>query len=328
MDASRVTLVALLVVLAGCGVLGGGGGGGTPTAPPGTDGPDGTGPFAGGSGTTAAPTAVPGTTAPGTSPGATTAPETGAGSGTDTGTTTAPTPTGTADTPAAPTPGTPTDTPTPTGTPTPFPPGVEQGTFVNGTLGVSLTLVGNATVVSNAQVSNVTGSWPTRGAILGCARASPFVGAVTNGTVADATVAMDYDPSMLPPNASESELSVFVYNKTVNFYLEMETTVDAANDTATGTRIASGQTFRREAENGTQRISPKLDGTRLDNAFVVMHAPTYWEAVESGQVPERCQRATPTPVETATQTPGETATVTPDTTANGTGSNTTTGTAN
>jgi len=224
----------------------------------------------------------------------------------------------------------PTATPTATAPPTatPLPESYTTRTVTNESLGVTFDLAGNESALDSVLTADVTGLRITRGAVLNCARATGFVAISTNAPVGDVTTTMSYDPSMLPPNASESELSVFVYNKTVNFYLEMETTVDAANDTATGTRIASGQTFRREAENGTQRISPKLDGTRLDNAFVVMHAPTYWEAVESGQVPERCQRATPTPVETATQTPGETATVTPDTAANGTGSNTTTGTAN
>jgi len=129
---------------------------------------------------------------------------------------------------------------------------------------------------------------------------------------------------MLPPDVNESELSVFVYNRTVNYYLEMETTVDAANDTASATRIRPGQTFTRK--NGTESITPRLDGTRLDNAFVVMHAPTFWEAVETQQVPGRCQRATPTPASTATQTDSDTATASGNTT--GADSTTATGTGN
>jgi len=244
---------------------------------------------------------------------------------------------GTATPSVAPT-GTPTLTPTatptatapPTATPTatPLPESYTTRTVRNESLGATFDLAGNESALGSVLTADITGIRITRGPVLNCARATPFVAISTNAPVADVTTTMSYDPSMLPPNASESELSVFVFNKTVNFYLEMETTVDAANDTATGTRVASGQTFQRQTENGTRQISPKLDGTRLDNAFVVMHAPTYWEAVETGQVPDRCQRATPTPVETATSTPAGTATSMPETTQNGTDSDTTTGTAN
>ena len=184
-------------------------------------------------------------------------------------------------------------------------------------------LAGNESALDSVLTADITGIRITQGAVLNCARASPFVAISTNAPVADVTTTMSYDPSMLPQNASESELSVFVFNRTVEFYLEMETTVDAANDTARATSIAPGQTFTRETESGTERISPALDGTRLDNAFVVMHAPTYWEAVETGQIPDRCQLETPTPTPAGTATAD--GTVTPDSTA--TGSANATGTA-
>jgi hypothetical protein len=193
-----------------------------------------------------------------------------------------------------------TATPTATTTPTPLPESYTTRTVTNESLGVTFDLAGNESALDSVLTAEITGIRITRGAVKNCARATPFVAISTNAPVADVTATMSYDTSMLPPNASESELAVFVYNKTVDFYLQMDTVVDVANDTATGTGVADGQTFSRETENGTRRISPKLDGTRLDNAFVVMHAPTYWEAVESGQVPERCRNLTPTPGETST----------------------------
>jgi len=191
-------------------------------------------------------------------------------------------------------------TPTPTPTATPLPESYTTRTFTNESLGVTFDLAGNESALGSVLTADITGHQITRGPVLNCARATPFVAISTNAPVADVATTMSYDPSMLPPNASESELSVFVYNKTVNFYLEMETTVDTANDTASATRLRLGQTFTRETENGTERLSPRLDGTRLDNAFVVMHAPTFWEAVETQQIPQRCQGSTSTPAPTAT----------------------------
>lgn len=216
----------------------------------------------------------------------------GGGSGT-TVTPTAPPDPGPADGGGGPTPtpggSTPTAAPTATPSPTPLPPGVETATVTNESLGISMTLTGNASVLSSADLGNVTGSRITQGGILRCARASPFVGASTNGSVADATVTMSYDPGMLPPNASESDLAVFAYNDTVEFYLEMEGSVDAANDTVVGTEVnASRNTFTREIADETQVIRPVVDGTRINYVFVVMHKPTYWEGVETRQVPDRC----------------------------------------
>jgi len=191
-------------------------------------------------------------------------------------------------------------TPSPTpaaGTATPAsttaPDSMATRTVTNESLGVRFDLVGNRGALRSALTADITGLRITRGAVLECARTTPFVAVSTNQSVADVTATMSYDPAGLPPNASESDLSVFVYNRTVDFYLELETTVDAANDTATGTEVAPGQTFTRETDGGTEQVSPRLDGTRLDNAFVVMHAPTFWEAVETGDVPAQCQSGTP-----------------------------------
>jgi hypothetical protein len=189
----------------------------------------------------------------------------------------------------------------PTATPPPTDPYVTR-TVRNGSLRTTFELRGNKGAVRSFLLVDVTGIGITRGGVLECARASPFVAVSTNGSVADVSTTMGYDPSQLPPNASESEVSVFVYNRTVDFYLEMETTVDTANDTASATRLAPGQTFTRETDEGAERLTPELDGTRLDNAFVVMHAPTWWEAVQSGEVPARCGSSTPTPVPNATGT--------------------------
>jgi len=252
-NAVRVTLVAALVLLAGCGVLGGGGGGGTPTANTtagGTDAPGG-----------ATPTQAPGTTAP---------------AETATATPTA-TPT------AAP-------TATPTATATPLPPGYDTATVASDPFGISLTLTGNQSAIGTPRFTDASGLRVTDGTILDCASASPFVRVRTNGTVADATVAMSYNASALPEDANESELSVFAYNDTVQFYLEMVSSVDASNDTVTATRVNSTiNEFTRETENGTEILRPTVDGTTLDNVFVVMHWPTFWEGYRTQQVPTQCE---------------------------------------
>jgi hypothetical protein len=205
---------------------------------------------------------------------------------------------------------TPTAVPTvsPTPTATPLPESYTTRTVTNESLGVTFDLAGNESALGSVLTADITGIRITRGAVLNCARTTPFVAISTNAPVADVTTKMSYDPSMLPPNASESELSVFVYNRTVNFYVEMETTVDTANDTATATRIRPDETFVRQTENGTERLRPRLDGTRLDNAFVVMHTPTFREAVRTEQIPDQCQRNTPTSTPAPTPTDSGTAT--------------------
>lgn len=207
---------------------------------------------------------------------------------------------------------TPTATPLPTTTPTALPDSYTTRVFTNDTYRTRFELVGQKGVLRSFLQRDVTGIPITQGAVLECARTTPFVAVSTNGPVADVTAQMEYNPDLLPPNATESELSVFVFNRTVNFYLELETTVDTANNTATGTEVVPGQTFVRETDNGTQRVRPTLDGTRLDNAFVVMHAPTWWDAVENREVPARCasdsSTITPSPAPNATATPAGTTT--------------------
>lgn len=216
---------------------------------------------------------------------------------------------------ATPTP-TPSPTPTATGTPTstPYPDSFTSRTVRNESLGVTFDLFGDADALDSVLTADITGLRITRGAVLQCARTTPFVAISTNAPVEDVGVTMSYDDSQLPANASESDLSVFVYNRTVDFYLEMETTVDATNDTASATDLRPGQTFTRETDDGTATLEPRLDGTRLDNAFVVMHSPTFYEAVETGEVPSQCQSDTPTATgPTPTATPS-TQTTTPTTT--------------
>jgi hypothetical protein len=238
-------------------------------------------------------------------------------------------------TPSATSPTTPTSTPTatptvvptvvPTPTATPLPESYTTRTYRNESLGVTFDLAGNESALGSVLIADITGIRITRGTVLNCARATPFVAISTNAPVADVTTTMSYDPSMLPENASESELSVFVYNRTVDFYVEMETTVDTENDTATATRIRPDETFVRQTENGTEQLRPNLDGTRLDNAFVVMHTPTFREAVRTRELPAQCQRPTQTPAPTATPADDGTATPAGNTTEAG---STTTATTN
>jgi len=220
--------------------------------------------------------------------------------------------------PMAPSTAAPTATPTATSVPMPTATPAPTGDYVtrtvtNESLRTTFELRGNRGPLRSFLLVDVTGIQITQGQVLSCARTSPFVAVSTNGSVADVSATMGYDPSQLPPNASESELSVFVYNRTVDFYLEMETTVDEANDTASATRLSSGQTFTRETDEGTERITPELDGTRLDNAFVVMHAPSWWEAVQTGEIPDRCTSGSSTP----TPSPASNATATPAATTSG-----------
>jgi hypothetical protein len=213
----------------------------------------------------------------------------------------------------------PTPSPTPTATTAPtstlYPDSFTSRTVRNESLGVTFDLFGDADALDSVLTADITGLRITRGAVLQCARTTPFVAISTNAPVEDVGVTMSYDDSQLPANASESELSVFVYNRTVDFYLEMETTVDTANDTASATDLRPRQTFTRETEDGTETLEPQLDGTRLDNAFVVMHSLTFYEAVETQEIPPQCQSDTATPTPTGS-TPTATATQSTNGTAN------------
>ena len=197
-----------------------------------------------------------------------------------------------------------TQSPSPTATSTAVPDSYTTRVVTNESYRTRFELVGERGTLRSFLQRDITGAPITQGAVLECARTTPFVAVSTNGSVADVTAQMEYNPDLLPPNATESELAVFVFNRTVNFYLELETTVDTANNTATGTEVVPDQTFVRETENGTQRVRPTLDGTRLDNAFVVMHAPTWWEAVETREVPSRCRSGTATPTQSASTSTG------------------------
>jgi hypothetical protein len=229
-------------------------------------------------------------------------------------------------TPGATQPGVSTPAPTPSPTPTattaptstPYPDSFTSRTVRNESLGVTFDLFGDADALDSVLTADITGLRITRGAVLQCARTTPFVAISTNAPVEDVGVTMSYDDSQLPANASESELSVFVYNRTVDFYLEMETTVDTANDTASATDLRPGQTFTRETEDGTETLEPQLDGTRLDNAFVVMHSPTFYEAVETQEIPPQCQSDTATPTPTGSTPTASTATPTATQSTNGT----------
>ena len=213
---------------------------------------------------------------------------------------------------------TPTPTATPTPTSTPYPDSFTSRTVRNESLGVTFNLFGDEDALDSVLTADITGLRITRGAVLQCARTTPFVAISTNAPVEDVGVTMSYDDSQLPANASESELSVFVYNRTVDFYLEMETTVDTANDTASAADLRPGQTFTRETEDGTETLEPQLDGTRLDNAFVVMHSPTFYEAVETQEIPPQCQSDTATPTPTGSTPTASTATPTATQSTNGT----------
>jgi len=229
-------------------------------------------------------------------------------------------------TPGATQPGVSTPAPTPSPTPTattaptstPYPDSFTSRTVRNESLGVTFDLFGDADALDSVLTADITGLRITRGAVLQCARTTPFVAISTNAPVEDVGVTMSYDDSQLPANASESELSVFVYNRTVDFYLEMETTVDTANDTASATDLRPGQTFTRETEDGTETLEPQLDGTRLDNAFVVMHSLTFYEAVETQEIPPQCQSDTATPTPTRSTPTASTAAPTATQSTNGT----------
>ena len=213
---------------------------------------------------------------------------------------------------------TPTPTATPTPTSTPYADSFTSRTVRNESLGVTFDLFGDENALDSVLTADITGLRITRGAVLQCARTTPFVAISTNAPVEDVGVTMSYDDSQLPANVSESELSVFVYNRTVDFYLEMETTVDTVNDTASATDLRPGQTFTRETENGTETLEPQLDRTRLDNAFVVMHSPTFYEAVETQEIPPQCQSDTATPTPTGSTPTASTATPTATQSTNGT----------
>lgn len=256
MTGRRALAVALVALLAGC--LGGLGGAGTasPSSPASTPAATPT-PTASLSPTaTAAPTATPSTT---------------------------PSPTATA-TPTA------TITPAQTATRTPLSESHVTRVLEHEGVGISVTATGAESAFEFANVLNATGEPFTDSEMLDCASASPFARVVTGGEVADATVEMAYDPAEILGDGTESELRVFAFNRTVQFYVPMRSTVDAANDTvrATATRPLNFTTGQGE---DAETVTPRVDGTALDDVFVVMHEPTFWEFWEDTEVPERCEAA-------------------------------------
>ncbi len=152
-----------------------------------------------------------------------------------------------------------------------------------------MTATGPESAFDFTNVLNATGEFWTTSPVLDCASASPFVRVVTGGQIDDATVEMGYDPAEIPGNGTESELRVFAFNDTVQFYVPMNTTVDAANDTVVATETEPAN-FTVGSGDDAETVTPRVDGTTLDEIFVVLHAPTFWEFWEDGESPDRCER--------------------------------------
>jgi len=214
--------------------------------------------------------------------------------------TAAPTPTATPDrTPTpwdTPTPTpfeTPTPTATPTGTPTatPLPDSYVTRVLEDEDVGIRVTATGPESAFEFTNVLNATGEFWTDSELLDCASVSPFGRVVTADRIDDATVEMTYDAGQIPGNGTESELQVFAFNRSVQFYVPMNSTVDAANDTVVATETER-MNFTTGRGDDAETVTPRVDGTTLDDIFVVVHAPTFWEYWEQTELPEQCETET------------------------------------
>lgn len=105
---------------------------------------------------------------------------------------------------------------------------------------------------------------------------SPVVNPIVRDRSANTTITVGYDESRLPEGASEGNVSLFVYNETLQWYVQMNTTVDAEANTATATR-AHNVTYSTGG-GPEQTIRPTIAHPQGRPVVVALHVPTYTEA--------------------------------------------------
>lgn len=104
------------------------------------------------------------------------------------------------------------------------------------------------------------------------ARVSAYAAATVREPVEGFTVAMQYEESRLPENATEDRLQVFAYNDSVQTFVPLNSTVDADADTVTADRVAPGVEF----ESGGEDVTPTFQSLPPDTVFVVFDPVTWY----------------------------------------------------
>jgi hypothetical protein len=80
------------------------------------------------------------------------------------------------------------------------------------------------------------------------------------------------------PDGDEAGLSLFVYDERVQTFVQMNSTVDAVNDTVTATAVADNVTFTIGSGADAETYRPELATLSGERVFVVMHAETWYDA--------------------------------------------------
>ncbi|WP_158855187.1 hypothetical protein [Halorhabdus sp. CUG00001] len=106
-------------------------------------------------------------------------------------------------------------------------------------------------------------------------RVTPIVDPNVDGPIENATVTMQYNESELPNGADEGNLSLFVFNWTLQTYLPLNTTVDEQNNTVTATE-GPPVTFT-EGGGPEQTLQPQIAAPGVKTPITTLHVPTYLE---------------------------------------------------
>jgi hypothetical protein len=110
------------------------------------------------------------------------------------------------------------------------------------------------------------------------ASASTLVTPSVSAPVENATIRSAYDPAELPDGATEQNLTLAVYNSSLQTYLPLNTSVDTAANTAVATE-APPVTYS-SGGGPEQTMRPVIVGPGSNSVVVVMHFPTFLEAFE------------------------------------------------
>jgi hypothetical protein len=112
------------------------------------------------------------------------------------------------------------------------------------------------------------------------ASVSPFLEADSDigpGNFSSLSFRMPYNESAVP-DGDEAGLSLFVYDERVQTFVQMNSTVDAVNDTVTATAVADNVTFTIGSGANAETYRPELATLSGERVFVVMHAETWYDA--------------------------------------------------
>lgn len=150
-------------------------------------------------------------------------------------------------------------------------------TVRNETLGASLTVTGDPRTVDSVRLFR-SDFFLLDSETIEDARVSPLVEADSDrGNLTDVEATLSYNESDIP-GGNESTIALFAYDDEAQTLLPLNTSVDPANDTVTGSEFAA--TVTTGSGTDAETYEPELNSLVERRVFVVMHVETWTDAFE------------------------------------------------